>query len=303
MIFVVGMVGSLCYCRADNPQLQWWLRSVLVFCSRIVWRWISVNEENWQWRSYPLSTFATILIIGAFLPVILVVGMLGSLCYCRGDNYRLQRWLRAVSVFHSGIVLDLLTCRRWNCVNEENWKWRYYFIYTFTTILTIGAFLLVTFVLAVLGMVASLCYQRADNPRLWWWLSLVSVSCSGVVFCLSTCRRWNSVNEENWQWRYYLVSTFTTSFTNGAFLLATFVLGMVGSSCYWRADESWLHWWLRSVSVSCSGIVFCLPICRRWNCVNMENWHWWYYVISTSTTLLTTEVIPLATFALGMVGS
>ena len=158
--FALGMVGSLCYWRAENPKLQWWLISVLGFCSRIVWRWNSINEENWQWRWYPLSTVATIVTIGAFLPVIFVLGMAGSSCYCRADNYRLQWWLKVVSVFCSGIVLDLPTCRRWNFVSEGNWQWRYYLISTFTTILTIGAFLLATI---GLGMVESLSYRRADH--------------------------------------------------------------------------------------------------------------------------------------------
>ena len=212
--------------------------------------------------------------------MIFVVGMVGSLCYCRADNYRLQWWLRAVSVFCSGIVL--VACRRWNCVNEWNWKWRYYFIPTFTTVLTIGAFLLPTFVLAFLGMVGSLCYRRADNPRMWWWLSLVTVFCSGIVFYLPTCKRWNSVNEENWKWHNYLVSTFITISTIGALLLATFVLGMVGSLC---SDNPWLQWWLSSVSVSCSGIAFWLPTGRQGNSGNEESW-WWRYSLSYWRPLL-----------------
>ena len=127
----------------------------------------------------------------------------------------------------------------WNCVKEGSWQWRYYLISTYTTILTIGAFLLATFVLAVLGMVVSLYYRRAINPRLWRWMTLVSVFCSGIVFCLQTCRRWNRVNEENWQWRYYLVSTFTAILSIGAFLLSIFVVGMVGLG-YWRADNALL---------------------------------------------------------------
>ena len=131
-----------------------------------------------------------------------------------------------------------------------------------------------TFVLAVLVMVGSLCYRRANNPRLWWWLSLVSVLCSGIVLRLPTCRRWSSFNEENWQRRYYVVSTFTTISGVGAFLLSTLVLGMLGGMGYWRADNPRLQWWLRSVSVVCSGITFCLPPGRHGNSVNEESW-WW----------------------------
>ena len=42
--------------------------------------------------------------------------------------------------------------------------------------------------------------------------------------------------------------------------IETFVLGMVGSFCYWRADNPWLQWWRRSVSVFCSGIAVCLVV-------------------------------------------
>ena len=109
-------------------------------------------------------------------------------------------------------------------------------------------FLLPTF---VRGMVRSLGYWRAEYPRWQRWLRSVSVLCSGIVLCVPTCRRWNSVNKEKWKWRYYLASIFTTILSIGAFLLATFVLGMVGSLCWWRADNPRVQWWLRSLSVFC----------------------------------------------------
>ena len=158
-----------------------------------------------------------------------------------------------VSVFCSGIVFYILTCRRWNSINEKNLPWRYYITSTFTTILTIGVFLLATF---VLGRVGGLCYGRADNSWLQWWLGSVSLFCPGVAFCLPTGSHRNSVNEENWWWWYCLISTVTVGLTIGAFLLTTFGFGMVGSLCYRRVDKPRLQWWLRSVLVFCSGIVF-----------------------------------------------
>ena len=225
--------------RADNPRLWWWLSLVSVSCSGIVFclstcrRWNSVNEENWQWRYYLVSTFTTIFTNGAFLLATFVLGMVGSLCYWRADKSWLQWWLRSVSVSCAGIVFYLPTGRHWISVDEESWWWRYCLIYTVTTILTIGAFLLVIF---GLGMVGSLCYQRADNARLQWWLGSVSVFCFGIVFCLWTYRRWNSVDEEDWHRLHYLRFTFPASLTIGGFLLATFVVGMVELAVM-RADN------------------------------------------------------------------
>ena len=135
-------------------------------------------------------------------------------------------------------------------------------------------------------MVGGLGYWRVDNPWLQWWLRSVTVFCSRIAYCLPTGWHRNSVSEENWWCRYCLVSTVTTILTIGAFPLATFGLGMVGSLCYRRADNPRLQWWLRSVSVFCSGRVFCLPTGRSWKCVNGEICQWRWYLISTFTTIL-----------------
>ena len=123
------------------------------------------------------------------------------------------------------------------------------------------------------------------------------------MFRLPTCRRWNSVNEGYWQWCYYLVSTFTTILTIGAFLLATFALGMVRSLCYWRAYYHWLQWWLKSISVPCPVIALYLPTGRYGNSVDEESWWWRYRLISTVTTILTFGAFLLVTFGLDKVGA
>ena len=158
-------------------------------------------------------------------------------------------------------------------MNNDAQQWWYFLVSTFAIVSTIEIF--------VHGLAGSLCYWRADYPWKQWWLRLVSAFCSAIAFSLPPGRHGNSVNEENWWWWHCLILTVTTIFTIGAFLLVTLALGMVGSLCYRRADNPRLQWWLRSVSVSCSGIVFCLPTCRSWNSVNGEGWQWPWYLIST----------------------
>ena len=145
----------------------------------------------------------------------------------------------------------------------------------------------------VLGIVGSMCWWKAYNPQLHWWLRSVSVFCSEIVVCLLKCRWWNSVYVKNWQWRYYLVSTFTTILTVGAFLPATSVLGMVGSLCYWRIDNPWLQWCLWPVSVFCSGTAFDLRTGRHGNSVNKENWWWGDCLISNVTTIIDHWTLPI----------
>ena len=164
-------------------------------------------------------------------------------------------------------------------MNNDAQQWWYFLVSTIAIVCTIETF--------VLGMVGSFCYWRADNPWVHWWLRSVSVFSSGIAFCLPTDWHGNSVNEENWWWRYCLISTVTTLLTIGAFLLETLRLSIVVEIlCHRRADNSRLQQCLRAVSALCSGIVFYLPTCRIWNSVNGEDWHWRWCLISTFTTTL-----------------
>ena len=120
----------------------------------------------------------------------------------------------------------------------------------------------------VLGMVGSLCYWRADNQTLQWWLRSVSLSCPGIVFCLLTCSLWNSINEEDWQLRYYLRSNLTAMLTIGALLRSV----MLDPSHLYEAAASLTLYFLSSRSWNKA--ITCFETVLQWHDWGASSWLW-----------------------------